>query len=88
MADQPETKITHNIYTIRVEGELTEEWSEWFEGMTILHEVEGETLITGYIEDQAVLYGLLKKFRNLGISLISVNRTVLIKKSTIYIQGD
>ena len=88
MADQPEAKITQNIYTLRVGGELTEEWSAWFEGMTIHHEVEGETLITGQIEDQAVLYGLLKKIRNLGIPLISINRAVLINKKDLYIQGD
>ena len=88
MENQPETKITQNIYTIRVGGELTEEWSAWFEGLTIVHEVDGETLITGQIEDQAVLYGLLKKIRNLGLPLISVNQIVLIKKSNLYIQGD
>lgn len=83
MADPPEQNITQNTYTIRVGSELTPEWSEWFDGLTILHEVEGETLITGQIEDQAVLFGLLKKIRNLGLPLISVNRTVLIKKSIL-----
>lgn len=88
MADQPETKISQHIYSIKVGGELTEEWSDWFEGLTIHHEVVGETLITGQIEDQAVLYGLLKKIRNLGLPLISVNRTVLIKKNNLYSQGE
>jgi hypothetical protein len=88
MADQPDKKTTQILYSIRVAGELTEEWSTWFEGMTVLHEVDGETLIIGQIEDQAVLYGLLKKIRNLGIPLISVNRRVLIKKNNLFSQGE
>jgi len=88
MADQPGKRITQIIYCIRVAGELTEEWSTWFEGLTLLHEVEGETLLTGQIENQAVLYGLLKKIRNLGLPLISVNRTILIKKNNHTIQGE
>lgn len=88
MADQSGNRITQIIYSIRVAGELTEESSAWFDGLTLLHEVEGETLLTGQIEDQAVLYGLLKKIRNLGLPLISVNRTVLIKKNNQTIQGE
>lgn len=48
-------------------------WSEWFEGMTIRHTDQDETILTGSVVDQAALYGLLTKLRNLGLSLISVN---------------
>ena len=50
-------------------------WSEWFEGMTIQHTDQDETILTGTVVDQAALYGLLTKLRNLGLSLISVNST-------------
>jgi hypothetical protein len=61
-------------YEIRIEGCLTEEWSGWFEGLSIKQE-NGETLLSGPLPDQAALYGLLKKARDLGLTLVSVNRT-------------
>ena len=48
-------------------------WSEWFEGMTIRHTDRDETILSGTAVDQAALYGLLAKLRNLGLPLISVN---------------
>jgi hypothetical protein len=60
-------------YAIRVEGCLSDRWTEWFEGMTITQE-NNSTLITGPVVDQAALYGLLKKVRDLGMALISVSR--------------
>lgn len=48
-------------------------WSEWFEGMTIRHTERDETILTGTVVDQAALYGLLAKLRNLGLALVSVN---------------
>jgi hypothetical protein len=62
-------------YAIRVEGCLTIQWVEWFEGLTLIQE-NGETLLTGPVTDQAALYGLLKKVRDLGMPLISVNRVM------------
>jgi hypothetical protein len=61
------------VYQIRIKGHLGSQWSEWFEGQTITLEDNGETLITGPVIDQAALYGLLKKVRDLGMSLVSVN---------------
>jgi hypothetical protein len=61
------------LYEIRVEGCLTEEWSGWFEGLSIQQENDG-TLLAGPLPDQAALYGLLKKVRDLGLTLVSVNR--------------
>ncbi|MBK9714993.1 MAG: hypothetical protein IPO81_27435 [Kouleothrix sp.] len=62
------------IYQIRVQGHLGSEWTDWFEGLSISLEDNGETLLTGPVIDQAALHGLLRKVRDLGIPLISVNR--------------
>ena len=62
------------IYQIRVEGHLGQQWMDWFEGLTITLEDNGDTLLTGPVVDQAALYGLLKKVRDLGMPLLSVNR--------------
>jgi hypothetical protein len=62
------------IYQIRVEGQLGPQWAEWFEGLIIERVENGESLITGPVVDQAALYGLLKKVRDLGMPLISVTR--------------
>jgi hypothetical protein len=58
---------------IRVKGRIDERWSEWLDGLTIRHTVEGETALAGSILDQAALYGLMSKLRDLGLSLLSVN---------------
>ena len=60
------------VYQIRIKGQLDCEWTDWFGGLTITLEDNGETLLTGPVRDQAALYGLLKKVRNLGMTLISV----------------
>jgi hypothetical protein len=60
-------------YQIRIKGHLGSQWTEWFEGLTITLEENGDTLLTGPVVDQAALHGLLKKVRDLGMPLISVN---------------
>ena len=62
------------IYQIKLEGHLGDQWVEWFEGLTITLEDNGDTLLTGPIVDQAALFGLLKKIRDLGIPLVSLCR--------------
>ena len=62
------------IYKIRIEGHLDDQWTDWFGGLTIILEENGNTLLTGPIVDQAALFGLLKKVRDLGMPLISINR--------------
>ena len=60
-------------YEIRLKGHLDDRWAEWFEGLTITLEENGETLLTGPVMDQAALHGLLKKVRDLGLPLLSVS---------------
>jgi len=62
------------IYEIRVAGHLSPQWMECFEGLTITLEEGGNTLLSGPVADQAALHGLLKKVRDLGLSLLSVNQ--------------
>jgi hypothetical protein len=61
------------LYQIRVQGHLGSQWTDWFEGLTITLEEDGDTLLTGPVVDQAALYGLLKKVRDLGLPLVSVS---------------
>lgn len=58
---------------IRVKGQISERWSEWLDGLTITHVEPNETILTGPVQDQAALYGLIAKLRDLGLSLRSVN---------------
>jgi len=61
------------IYQIRIKGHLGPQWTEWFEDLTITVEENGDMLLTGPVVDQAALHGLLKKVRDLGMPLLSVN---------------
>lgn len=70
---QPQHGTPHPaIYTIRIEGQLDSQWADWFDDMTITFEEDGNTLLTGLVIDQAALHGLLKKIRDLGLTLISI----------------
>ena len=60
-------------YEIRLKGHLADRWTAWFDGLTITLEERGETLLTGPVIDQAALYGLLRKVRDLGMPLLSIN---------------
>jgi hypothetical protein len=60
------------VYQIRIKGHLGHEWTDWFEGLTITLEGNGETRLSGPVVDQAALYGLLRKVRDVGMPLLSV----------------
>jgi hypothetical protein len=54
---------------IRVKGQINQHWSEWFDGLAISHSGPDETLLTGLVADQAALYGVVSRLRDLGLSL-------------------
>jgi hypothetical protein len=60
------------VYQIRIKGHLSRQWMDWFEGLTITLEDNGDTLLTGPVIDQAALHGLLRKVRDLGLPLLAV----------------
>jgi hypothetical protein len=60
-------------YEIRIRGQLDRSWEDWFPGLVVIPEENGDTLLTGPVADQAALHGLLRKVRDLGVPLISVN---------------
>ena len=71
-------------YVIRVEGYLDPHWAQWFDGMTLtfvsepglnLEEGRAETILSGYVADQAALYGVLNKIRDLNLRLIAVEQS-------------
>jgi hypothetical protein len=69
----PETNPSQPlVYQIRIKGHLGREWSDWFDGLTITLEDDGETLLTGPVVDQAALHSLLRKVRDVGMPLVSV----------------
>jgi hypothetical protein len=58
---------------IRIEGRLDPHWIDWLDGFSISYAGENETVLTGQVTDQAALYGLIAKLRDLGVKLLSVN---------------
>jgi hypothetical protein len=62
------------IYHIRLKGHLGPQWTDWFGGLSITQEENGETLLRGPVVDQAALHSLLKKVRDLGMPLLSLSR--------------
>jgi hypothetical protein len=60
------------LYEIRIKGHLDDLWADWFDGLTITRDANGETRLTGPVVDQAALHGLLRKVRDLGLPLVAV----------------
>lgn len=61
-------------YEFRVNGYLTENWSDWFAGLEVIHEPDQTTRLVGILPDQSALHGVLAKIRDLRLNLISVNQ--------------
>ena len=59
-------------YEIRLKGHLDSRWAAWFDGLSLTHDSDGTTVISGPVLDQAALHGLLQKVRDVGIPLVSV----------------
>ncbi len=70
---QDTESIQPKVFEIRIRGHLDDQWTEWFGSLTITLEESGDTLLTGPVTDQAALYGLLRRVRDLGLPLVSVN---------------
>ena len=76
MADEQHPKPDAHplpVYAIKVQGHLSRQWLSWFDGLTITLEDDGNTLLSGSLVDQSALHGVLKKIRDLGMPLLSVN---------------
>ena len=74
MPSKLDDKAGPRVYEIRVDGRLGEDWAEWFGGLAVTTDDEGHTVLTGPILDQAALYGLLARLRDLGLALLAVRR--------------
>lgn len=61
------------VYQIKIKGNLGQRWLDWFDGLTVTLEEDGNTLLTGPVIDQAALHGILKKVRDLGVPLLLVH---------------
>ncbi len=75
-ADQP------TVYEIKLKGHLDDQWQDWFGGLAITLQRNGDTLLTGPVVDQAALHGLLRKVRDLGMPLLSIRPATLNQTGT------
>lgn len=69
--------VMDDLYEIRLQGHLDARWASWFDGLVLTNESDGSTVISGPVADQAALHGLLRKIRDLGLPLISVQQGVI-----------
>ena len=71
---------------IYIKGKINQQWSEWFDGLTISHSDSNATILTGTVLDQAALYGIIAHLRDLGLQLISVNSKEIKEDSHVHNQ--
>ncbi|HCI81001.1 MAG TPA: hypothetical protein DHW02_15075 [Ktedonobacter sp.] len=64
--------MASDVYRITIKGHLDSEWSDWFNGLTIMREDNGETVLSGPVVDQTALHGILMRIRDLGLPLLSL----------------
>ena len=76
MADEQQSNPEadqRTVYQFKLKGHLGQQWMNWFEGLTVTLEEDGNTLLSGIVVDQSALHGILKKIRDLGMPLLSMN---------------
>ena len=83
--NRPPNRRAATTYRLRVVGHLDQHWSPWFGDLTLTHEHDGTTSLTGVVSDQAELHGLLTKIRDLGVTLASVE---IINPATVEPEGE
>ena len=76
MLEKDRTHMRQHCYQIRIQGHLSQQWNGWFDGLTITNTDDGLTLLSGPLADQATLFGVLLKIRDLGLPLLWINRVV------------
>ncbi len=74
-------------YEIRLTGRLDARWTAWFDGLTVRHDSDGTTVISGQVADQAALHGLLRRVRDLGLPLVSVIRIERVQPDTTGVES-
>ena len=75
MCDPRSTSVSDSsVYCLQVCGHLTRRWSDWFDGLTVTPQPDGTTILVGLVADQPALYGLISRLRDLGLTLLSVQR--------------
>jgi hypothetical protein len=72
--DKEANFIPPAVYRIQVREHLEKNWNKWFSGFSVTHEIHGRTILTGKVANQAMLHGLLRRVRDLGLTLISIQR--------------
>jgi hypothetical protein len=72
--NHPTHPRTDDWYEIRIQGQLDQRWTSWFDGMSLVSGSDGTTVLTGRVVDQAALHGLLSRLRDIGLPLLSVAR--------------
>jgi len=76
MCDKKTSSLVHDDpgieYEIKIKGHLEKHWSDWLGGLEISHDIQGNSLLTGIVPDQAALHGILAQIRDLGLTLISL----------------
>ncbi|GAB5426391.1 MAG: hypothetical protein Crog4KO_35380 [Crocinitomicaceae bacterium] len=69
------SKNAPSHYQIKIKGQLSTDWSDWFSGLALSHDDNGNTILSGEVVDQSALHGLLKRIRDMGLELVSINQT-------------
>ena len=75
MSEPSENTIrSYGTYAVKVYGQLAPRWSDWFDGFTVTLNTDGTTTLVGQVADQPALYGVISRVRDLGLTLLAVER--------------